>query len=106
MASRTAFGLDRSVFKSERSLLVNVTLDASGIRSGSQSGLLQFKAAVRVVTVATTHRPFQNLVMERHAELRLNFTVTTRAELRIVRLQHPNRCEAGLLSVWRSYEQI
>lgn len=106
VTSRTAFGLHRSVFESEWSLLINVTLDAAGVGPRGQSGLLQLKAAVRVVTIAATHRAFQNFVVERHVELRLNFTVTTHAELRVVRLQHPNRREAGLLSVWRSHQQI
>ena len=54
---------------------------------------------MRVVTITATHRAFKNFVMKRHAELRLNFTVTTGAQLRIVRLQHPNRREPGLLGI-------
>lgn len=74
------------MFESERSLFVHVTLYTGRIRASRQSGLLQLETAMRIVTVAATHRAFQNLVMERHAELRLNFAVTTRAQLRIVRL--------------------
>ena len=91
MTNRTAFRLDRRVFESERTLFVNVTLDTGRIRAGRQSGLLQLKTTMRIVTVAAAHCAFQNLVMERHAELRLNFAVTAGAKLRIVRLQHPNR---------------
>ena len=60
-----AFSLDRRMFVSERTLLVCVALDAGGIRSGRQSGLLRLKAAVRIVTIAATHRAFQDFVMER-----------------------------------------
>ena len=83
-----AFGLDRRVFERERSLLVYVALDASGIGARRQPGLPGLESAVRIVTIAATHRAFQNFVMERHVELRLHLAVTADAELWIVRLQH------------------
>src|SRR5204863_9297141 len=83
VAGSAAFRLNRSVLVSKWSLLVDVALDASRICSRSQSRLPVFESAVRVMTVAATHRAFQNLVMERHRELRLHFIVTTGAELRV-----------------------
>ena len=64
MTSRAAFGLHRSVFERERSLLVCVTLDASCISSCREPGLFRLETAVRVVTIAATHRAFQNFVVE------------------------------------------
>ena len=87
------------MFVSEGTLFVRVTFDASGISAGRQTRLFQFKATVRVVTIAATHRAFQNLVMERHVELRLHFVVAARAELRIIRLEHASCREARLLTV-------
>src|SRR5262245_59499707 len=87
------------MFVGEWTLLVGVTLDASSISTRRQSCLFQLEAAVRIVTVAATHRAFQHFVMERHIELRLNFVVTARAELRVVRPQHSRRREAGLFGI-------
>ena len=77
-----AIGLDGSMLVNERTLLVGVTLDASGVGAGRQSGLFEFETAVRIVTIAALHRAFQHLVMERQVELVLCFAVTTQAELR------------------------
>ena len=54
---------------------------------------------MRIVTIAAAHGPFHDFVMERHGELRLNFVVTTGAELRIVGLQHSHCREAGLFGI-------
>jgi len=94
-----AFGLHRRVFVGERTLLVSVALDASCVSARRQPRLLQFKAAVRVVTIAATHRAFQDFMMKRHVELRLHFIVTTGAELRVVRAQHARRRKARFLSI-------
>ena len=53
------------MFESEWTLLVRVTLYARRIGAGSQSGLLEFKTAMRIVTVAALHRAFENFVVER-----------------------------------------
>ena len=90
MARRASFSLDRRMLVSKRSLLIDVALDAGCICSGRQSGLLQLETAMRVVAIAATHGAFQNLMMERCGELRLDLTVATRTKLRIVRLQHPH----------------
>ena len=91
MTSRTAFRFQRRVLERERPLLVGVTFNAGCVRSGSQSGLFQFKSTVRVVAVTALHRAFQDLVMERSAERRLHFVVATHAELRLPGFQHVER---------------
>ena len=106
MASRAAFGLDRRVFIGKRPLLVDVALNASRIGTGCQSRLFQLKAAMRVVTIAATHRSFQHLVVERRAELGLNFRVATAAQLRVVHLQHPRGGKAGLFRIRGSGKHI
>ena len=88
MARRTAFGFHRSVFISKRPLLIYVAPDASRVGAGREPGLLQFETAMRIVTIAATHGAFQHLMMKRRGELRLDLCVATRAELRIVHLQH------------------
>ena len=88
VTSRTAFSLQRRVFEREGTLLVSVTLDASGIGAGGEPRLLQFKTAVRVMAVAALHRPFKNFMVERLVEIRLRFVVATHAELRLAGLQH------------------
>ena len=64
MTGRATFGLDGRVFIRKRPLLVDVALDAGCIGASRQACLLCFEAAVRVVTIAATHRAFQNFVME------------------------------------------
>ena len=91
---------------SKRSLLINVTLDTSGVRAGGQAGLLRLETAMGIVTVTATHRAFQNFVMERHGELRLHFVMTADAELRIVCLQHTNSGKAGLLGIRRFDQHV
>lgn len=95
------FGLHRSVFVQKRSLLISVALDATGISSCCQTRLFQFKTAVRIVTITTTHRALKHLVVERHVELRLHLRVTARAKLRIIRPQHASGREARLLAIRR-----
>ena len=99
VTSHTAFCFERCMLVSEWTLLVHVTLYARRIRAGSQSGLLEFKTAVRIVAIATIHRSFEDFVMERLGEIRLGFTVATHAELRFGRFQQLNRREARFLSV-------
>lgn len=99
MTSSAAFGLYRRVFVRKWTLLVGVALDAGGITAGRQPRLFQLEAAVRVMTIAATHRAFQHLVMEWHVELRFHFTVTALAKLRVAGAQHPSRPEPGLLSI-------
>ena len=90
----------------ERTLLVRVTFNAGGVGARGQSRLLQFKTAVRIVTIAAAHHSFQDLMMEWRGELRFDFTMATDAELRIVRLQHSDRGKAGLLSIRGSHQRI
>ena len=88
MAGRAPFGLYRRVFISERALLIRVTLHTSRIPARCEPGLFQLESAVRIVAIAATHGPFQNLVVEWRRKRRRHLTVATHAQLRIVRLQH------------------
>ena len=91
--------LDRSMLVNERALFVSVTLDARGISAGREPRLFQLKSTVWVVTIATLHRAFQHLVMERQVELVLRLTMTTETELGFAVLEQFQIGEAGLLRV-------
>src|SRR6185295_15357517 len=65
MTRDAPIGLHRGMLVNKRPLLVCVTLDASGIGSGRESCLFEFKTAVRIVAITTLHRAFEHLVMER-----------------------------------------
>ena len=99
MACNAPIGLDRSMFVNERSLLVYVTLDASRVGAGSESRLLKFEAAVRIVAIAALHRAFQHLVMEGQIELVLRLAMTTQAKLRFAVSKQLEIGEAWLLRV-------
>lgn len=101
VTSRTTFGLQRRMFVSERALLVRMTLDTGSVRANGKPCLLKLKTAMRIVAIAALHGSFEDLVMERLAEIRLYFAVATHAKLRFTDLQHMKRCEAGLLRVGR-----
>jgi hypothetical protein len=81
MTRNATFGLNRSVLEHERTLFIGVTLDASRINPGGQSGLLQLEPAVRIMAVTASHSPFKNLVMERRSELMFDLVVTAQAQL-------------------------
>jgi hypothetical protein len=91
VTSRTPFSLKRRVFVGEWTLLISVTLNASCIRAGGQSGLLEFKTAMGIVAITALHGSFEDLMMERLCEIRLHFTMTTHAELRLADFQHVER---------------
>lgn len=95
----TTFGLHWRMFVNKRSLLVCVTLDASGVSTGGQSCLLKLETAVRIVAIAALHCAFQHLVMERQVELVLRFTMTTETKLRLAGLEQFDIREARLLRV-------
>jgi hypothetical protein len=67
------------MFISKWPLLVRVTLNASPVRASGEPGLLEFKATMRIVTIAALHRSFKNLMVEWLVEIRLGFTMTTHA---------------------------
>lgn len=75
------------MFVYKRTLLVYVTLEAGRIGASSEPRLFQLKPAVRIVTIAALHRPFQHLVMERQLKLMLRLTVTTHTELGLASLE-------------------
>ena len=87
MTSYAAIGFKRRVFVRERPLLVGVTLNAPGICSCCQSGLLQLKTAVGIVTITAFDHPFKDFVMKRLVEIRFDFVVTAHAKLRFAKLQ-------------------
>ena len=82
MTRNAAVGFDGSVFVNKRTLLVCVTLDASCVGAGGESGLLEFKPAMRIVAIAALHRALKHLMMERQIKLVLGLAVTTEAKLR------------------------
>ena len=99
MAGSAPFGFYRSVFICEWPLFVRVTLHARGIATGRQSGLLQFKSAVRIMAITAAHGAFQNFMMERRRKCRLDLAVTTHAKLRVIVFQQFNRREARFFRV-------
>src|SRR5438270_504199 len=99
VTSNAAVSLQGGVLVCKGALLVRVALDAGCIRAGSKPRLFQFKPAVRIVAIAALHYSFENLVMERGVELRLHFTMTTQAELRLACLQQVQCREVRLLRV-------
>jgi hypothetical protein len=58
-----------------------------GIGSGCQSGLLQFKTAVWIVTITALDHSFKHFVMKRLVEVRLDLVVTTHTKLRLANFQ-------------------
>ena len=94
MAGHAAFSFQRGVFVSEGTLLVCVTFNASCISAGGQARLFEFETAMRVMTIAATHRTFHDFVMEGHGERRFHFAVATEAKLRVAHFQHFDRPES------------
>jgi hypothetical protein len=87
MTGHTSFGFERSMFVRERPLLVCVALNAPGVCSGCQSGLLQLKATVWIMAIAAFDHSFQDFVMEWLIEVGLDFVMTADAKLRLTNLQ-------------------
>jgi len=87
VAYNTALGLHGSMFEHERALFIRVALDASGVDTDCQSGLLQLEPAMWVMAVTATHCPFENLVVERSRELIFDLAMTTKAKLRLADFQ-------------------
>ena len=106
VTSRTPLGLQRRVFVCEGTLLVGVTLVASRIRAGSQSGLLEFKTAMWIVAVTTLHRSLKNLMMKWRTKRRLHLAMATHAQLWLPDLQHTNCRDAGFLSVGPRHKDV
>ena len=87
MTRDASFRLHRGMFEGEWALLVRVTLYASGICANGESGLFEFKTAMRIMAIAALHGPFKNFVMERKVELMLRFGMTAHTKLRLRDLQ-------------------
>ena len=86
MTRGTAFNLNRRMFVNEWPLLVRVTPNAGSIRADRKLCLFRFKSAVRVMTVAASHRPFEHFVMEGFRKLRLGLGMARHAKLRLALL--------------------
>ena len=91
VTSRTTFSLQRRMFVSEGTLLIRVAFNTGGVRASGQSGLLEFKPAMRVMAITALHFSFENLMMRWLVEVRLCFTMATHAELRLPGFQHVKR---------------
>ena len=103
VTSRTTFSFQRRMFERKGTLLVRVTLNTCCIGAGSQSRLLEFKAAVGIVTITTLHHSLENFMMKRLVEISFRFSVTTDAELWLPSLQHVDSREARLFSIRRGH---
>ena len=106
MTGYAPFGLNRGMFVNKWTLLVCVTLNASRIGAGRESGLFEFKTAMRVMAITALHRSFEHLVMERQIELVLRFGVTAHTKLWFADFQQLDRREARLLSVCRRNKNV
>ena len=72
------------MFEDKLAGLIAVALDARRVSTDRELRLLLLEASVRVVTIAAVHRSFENLVMERLAELGLCLGMARHAKLRLV----------------------
>src|SRR5258705_12649291 len=93
MTSDAPVGLERRMLEREWPLLIGVTPNTRGVSPGRESRLFRFKPAVRVVTIAALHRPFQNLVGKRLVVVGLWFSMATHTELTFTHLQ---QCDGGV----------
>ena len=97
MTCRTTLGLKGRMLENEWALFIGMAFNASRIRPDGELSLFLFKTAVRIVAIAAFHRPFEDLVPERLAELCFHFGMTAYAELRFAGFQHCFRCFGRLL---------
>ena len=81
------FGLQRSMFVSERPLHLGVAFYTCLFGAKCKPRLLLLKAPVRVVAVAAVHRSFKHLVVERLRELCFHFGMAAYAKLRLTVLE-------------------
>ena len=74
------------MFKSERTLLIRVTLHAGRVNASSQSRLFKLESAMGIVAVAALHRAFEDLVMKRQIKLVLDLRVAAKTKLGLIGL--------------------
>ena len=60
-----------------------MALHTNGVAGDAASQFLLLEGAMRVVTIAASHQPFINFVMERLGKSRLDVSVAGIAELRL-----------------------
>lgn len=82
------FGLQRSMFISERPLHLGVAFHTCLCGAKCKPSLFLLKAAVRIMAVAAVHRSFKHLVVEGLRELCFHFGVAANAKLRLTVLKH------------------
>ena len=99
MTRNAPLSLHWRVLVNKRPLLVCVTLDASGVSAGRESGLFKFETTVRIMAITALHRAFQHLVMERQIELVLRLAMTTETKLRLTVSEQLQIGEAWFLRV-------
>ena len=87
VASGAALELCRCMFESEWPLLAAMAFDACYVGTDRELGLLRFKTAVSVVTIAALHRTFKDFVVEWFGELRLRLAVAFNTKLRLTDLE-------------------
>ena len=90
----------------ERTLFIDVTLNARCIGACSESCLFKLETAVWIVAVAALHRPFEHLVMERQIKLVLGLAVTTQAKLWLTFAEQLQIRDAGFLCICCGHEYI
>jgi hypothetical protein len=83
----------------ERPLLIGVTLDAPGIGSSRQSGLLQLKTTMGIVAIAALDHSLEDFVMEGFVEVWFDFVMTTETKLWFAKLQQLDAREVRLLGI-------
>src|SRR3954470_15209306 len=88
VANGTTLEFQRSMFENERSLFIRVTFYARGIGADRELGLLGFKTAVSVMTIAALHRTFHYFVMVRFLKLGFDLVVAAETKLRFACTQH------------------
>jgi hypothetical protein len=87
VASDAAFGFHRSMLIHEWALFISVAFNTRCVPTGCQARLLEFEAAVRIVTIAALHHTFENFVMERLGEVWPYLAMTAHTELWLAKLQ-------------------
>ena len=87
VTSRAPFGFQRSVLIGKRSLFIRMTLNTRRIGPSSEACLLEFKATMRIMAVATFHRAFEYFVMEWLIKVGLNFGMAANAQLWLAKFQ-------------------
>ncbi len=99
VARGASLGLHYVVLINKGARCFGMTLGADCILLGSGFQALPTKCSVRIVAVRALHQALFNLVMEGHAELRLDIGVALEAEPRLSYFEEMLRIFAGMYAV-------